>query len=323
MNDYPFLSLNNIAIDPALARQLPRRLAYYYLALPLARDGEEITVVMAHPDNPAAVAVLEAVLGGRVVVVQGAAPEVRAALDRLWSGETDLTTRRVLSWASSPERAAFVASVADRVACALSAQTFTLDASRVSPETALTVAREDQYTLAVIDTPQSDALTHALHKASTPVLLVRGAHLGMCRILLTLRGHSSDESVLDWGILLSRAGQAQTTLLAVAPSPARGSRRGVRPAHGLATLLSTDDEPGEHIAACARRLVEAGAQGALKLREGVPEEQIAVEASQGEYDLVIIAAEARGDFVSRVLRQIENQATPNHCCVLVVKPLVD
>jgi nucleotide-binding universal stress UspA family protein len=325
MSDYPYLSLNRVSIDAALARELPRRLAYYYLALPLARDDDQLTVVMAHPDNQAAVAMLQALLGSPIVPVQGSAREIRTTLDLLWSEKADAEALHILCWGACQERTGLVMDIAGLVAQAFAAETICLDASQSSLETVLTVAREGQYSLTVIDAPQGDTLSHLLRASSTPVLLVRGAGLNLRHILLVLRGHSPDESVLDWVIPLAQANRAQVTLLTVAPtaSAAWQYRRGSRMPHGLAALLVADNGPGEHIATCARRLTEAGITGYLKLREGVLEQQVAAEVAPGSYDLITIAAEAHGDFVQRVLGQIESQAPDNRQPVLVIKPIAE
>jgi nucleotide-binding universal stress UspA family protein len=323
MSDYPYLSLSRISIDPTLARKLPRRLAYYYLALPLARDDDQLTLIMAHPENQAAIAVLQAVLGERIVPVQGSGEEIKATLNLIWSGETDPAASRILCWGASPERVSQAMSVAEVVAQAFSAQTTCLDASQSSLETVLTVAREGQYSLTVIDAPEGEPLSRVLRQSSTPVLLVRGALLALHRILLVLRGHSPDESVLDWVVPLAQVGQAAVTLLTVAPLAARGLQRRARMPHGLAGYLSSENEPGKHVMDCARRLTEAGIRGQLKLRQGEPEVEIAGEVAQGGYDLVTIAAEAHGDFVQRVLVQIDRLATGSQQPVLVIKPLTD
>jgi nucleotide-binding universal stress UspA family protein len=320
MSDFPYLSLSRIPLDPALARRLPRRLAYYYLALPLAQDDDQITLVMAHPENQAAVAVLQAVLGGRVVPVLGSGDEIKATLKLIWSGADEPAATRILCWGASPERAVQVMAVADGVARAFSAQITCLDASQSSLETVLTVAREGLYSLTVIDAPEGEPLSRVLRRSSTPVLLVRDARLALRRILLVLRGHSPDDSVLDWVIPLAQAGQSAVTLLTVAPIATRGLPRHARMPHGLAGFLSADHAPGQHVMACAQRLTEAGLRGQLKLRQGEPEQEIAGEIAQGDYDLVTIAAEAHGDFVQRVLSQM---AAGNRQPVLVVKPLTD
>jgi nucleotide-binding universal stress UspA family protein len=323
MSDYPYLSLSRISIDPTLARKLPRRLAYYYLALPLARDDDQLTLIMAHPENQAAIAVLQAVLGERIVPVQGSGEEIKATLNLIWSGETDSAASRILCWGASPERVSQTMAVAEVVAQAFSAQTTYLDASQSSLETVLTVAREGQYSLTVIDAPEGEPLSRVLRQSSTPVLLVRGALLPLRRILLVLRGHSPDESVLDWVVPLAQVGQAAVTLLTVVPLATRGLQHRAQMPHGLAGYLSSEDEPGKHVMDCARRLTESGIQGQLKLRQGKPEVEIAGEVAQGGYDLVTIAAEAHGDFVQRVLVQIDQLATASQQPVLVIKPLTD
>jgi nucleotide-binding universal stress UspA family protein len=323
MSDFPYLSLSRIAVDPTLARTLPRRLAFYYQALPLARDDDELTLVMAHPENQAAVAVLQAVLGEHIVPVQGAGDEIKATLGSIWAGETGPGASRVLAWGASPENAAQAAAVADMVAPAFRAQVTCLDASQSSLDTVLTVAREGQYSLTVIDAPQGEPLSRVLRQSSTPVLLVRGARLNLCNILLVLRGHSPDDSVLDWIIPLAQMGCAAVTLLTVTPTGARGLSTGTRMPNGLVGLLSAEQETNRHVMACAQRLTAAGIRGQLTLRQGEPEHEIALEVAQGGYDLVTIAAEAHGDFVQRVLCRIDGLAADGQLPVLVIKPLVD
>jgi nucleotide-binding universal stress UspA family protein len=313
MSDYPYLSLSRISIDLALARKLPRRLAYYYQALPLAHDDDQLALAMAHPENQDAIAVLQAIMGERIVPVKGSSDEIKSSLHAIWSGESDTTVARVLCWGSSAEAPA----VTEVVARALAAETTYLDANQSSLETVLTVAHEGQYSLTVIDAPQGEPLAQVLRQSSTPVLLVRGAGLTLRRILLVLRGHSPDESVLDWVVPLAHIGQASVTLLTVAPTTTRGPQR--RVPQGLAGFLSAESEPGSHVMGCVHRLTEAGIRGHLKLRQGEPEHEIAGEVAQGNYDLVTIAAEAHGDFVQRVISRFDGLRQP----VLVIKPLAD
>jgi hypothetical protein len=64
-------------------------------------------------------------------------------------------------------------------------------------------------------------------------------------------------------------------------------------------------------------------QGELRLRQGMLEQRIGAEVAQGSYDLITIAAEAHGDFVQRVLGEIERQAPDNRQPVLVIKPITE
>ena len=324
MSDYPYLSLQHIAVDPELARTLPRRLAYYYLALPLACDDEQMTLVMAHPENRATIAVLEAALGTRVIPVQGSSEEIRAALNMIWSNEASSQATRILCWRAAPERVAVTAAMAEVFARARSAQTIYLDAHQNDLETALALAREERYSLTVIDAPSDETIAHALRRSSTPVLFLRGNSFSLRRILLALRGHSPDGPVLDWIIPVALAEQAAVTLLTVSPAaPEARLRSSAGAPYGLANLLSADSEPGQHIMSCTQRLAAAGIKGQLKLCQGSPEQAIASEASQGEYDLIALAAEAHGNFVQRVLSQIEALPANNQQSILVIKPIAD
>jgi hypothetical protein len=169
-----------------------------------------------------------------------------------------------LFWGFTPERADQAVAVAEVIAKAFLADTTCLDASQSNLETVLTVAREGQYSLTVIDVPPGEPLSVVLRQSSTPVLLVRDGLLTVRRILLVLRGHSPDESVLDWVIPLAQVGQAAVTLLTIAPVELRRLQRRTRMPQSLAGLLSPESEPGQHVMACARRLKGIRIAGQLK-----------------------------------------------------------
>ncbi len=322
-NDYPYLSLNQVTIDAALVRRLPRTLAYYHLALPLAEDGDQISVVMAHPENEAVVTTLEMLLRTRIVPVLGAASQIKAALDGVWQHETESSVVRIVSWGASPERSVLANAAADLFAKPLAAQATHLDGEQCDLETVVTVAREGQYGLTVISMPTGELLTRFLRRAPTPVLLIQDQVPALEHILVALRGHSPDSSALNWVIPLARQQGCSVTLLAISGPAEHSPIREIRTRHSLATLLNPDSAPAEHILACTRRLTEVGIQGKLRLCQGVPEQQIAQQFIQGKADLLIIAAEAQGDFIQRVLNCIHNLAAENVKAVLIVKPIAE
>jgi nucleotide-binding universal stress UspA family protein len=321
--DYPYLSLSRVTIDSDLARRLPRRLAYYHLALPLAEDADELTVVMAHPENQAVVTMLEMLLSARIVPVLGTASEIKAALDGIWRHEPDTSVLRIVSWGSTPEQADLARLAAEQLALPLSVQVTTLDGSQCDLDTVLTVAREGQYSLIVINGPTGDPLTRFLREAPTSVLILQAVLPQLDHILVALRGHSPDTSALNWAIPMAKPRAAAVTLLAVTSPAQRSPVREIRTRHSLATLLDSSSGPGEHIAACTRRLNDTGIQGRLRLCQGAPEPQIAHQFISETYNLLIIAAEAHGDFVQQVLRCIQQEAPSHDKAVLIVKPLAD
>jgi hypothetical protein len=319
--DFPYLSLRDVEVDVELARKLPRRLAYYHLALPLAEDGDQISVVMAHPDNQTVQTMLEMLLGTRIVPVLGSSTEIKIALDRIWAQQPDLVVPRILSWGTTPEQAALAKSAAEMLAGPLSAETTSLDSSQGNLDNVLLLAREGQYSLIVIDTP--DNVAPLLRKAPTPVLLLRGKLPTLRRILVVLRGHSPDESVLNWVEPLAKANAALVTLLAVSVPPIASPLRELRTRHSLARLLEPESGTGAHIASCTNRLSEAGVEGSLKLCQGMLTDEIALEFVREKYGLLVIAAEAYGDFVQQMLIHVQAQSPDQGQPVLIVKPIAE
>ncbi len=309
---HPHLSLNSIRVDRGAARQLPYGLAVYYQAIPVARSRNAYSVAMAHPDDRAARSVLQSLLGARIVPVQAAAAEIRAAIDAVWKGDDQPAVPRILCWGAAEE-------LAQLIAGALGAQVMWLDAAHTPPETALTVAREGGYRLTILERGQADRPGQLICESATPLMLAAGEIHTVRRILLVLRGHSPDASALEWIITLGQATGASVTLLAVAPPTLPLHNAETRRLQGLAVLLSPECEPGGHIYECARRLNEAGISGRLNLRQGPAPRQIADEIVEGNYDLIAIAAESKGEFVQAILDEVDHRQTRRP--VLVLKPL--
>lgn len=310
------LSLKDFKLDTTIVRSLPRGLAYYYMALPVALEEGAVSVVMAHPDDRRALGVLENILRMSVVPIYGDDGEIRAALDQAWRDEAP-DTPQILCFSApdGPGRRA-----ADQLAAALTGQVTFLDRAASTIETALTVARGGGYSLAVVETENGRSISQLARDSATPLLVVRGGQVSMRRILLVLRGHSPDDSALDWLIPLGQATGGSITLLAVTPSVLPPYLHGVEPLQGISLLLSNDNDAGEHIASCKQRLGKAGIHGTLKLRQGPLESQIADEVGAGAYDLIAIAAEAHGEFVQRALQEIEGRSLHTDLPILVIKP---
>lgn len=54
-----------------VVRQIPYGMALYYMALPLAYEEEQASVIMAHPENRTALIRLSDLLNADVVLVRG------------------------------------------------------------------------------------------------------------------------------------------------------------------------------------------------------------------------------------------------------------
>jgi hypothetical protein len=295
---YPQLSLPNMPIDLPVARQLPRGLADYYAALPIGEDRGRLTVAMAQPGDPKSNGVLRNLLGSGIVPVQAGAPDIRAAICRVWQNESAAGAQVLCCGAIPP--------LAQLFAESLSADLVTLEAS----VDALAVAGRGNYRLTVT-APGSPA-----HMARW-VLAVPGALLFAAdephevrRILVVLRGHAPDQQALEVVLPLARHCRASITLLAIDECGSGGLTRWLAP-HGATR---------SHLHACAQRLCQVGISGSLRLREGDPAAQVAAEVAGGDYDLLAVAAEAHGVAINHILAA----TLPNHQVpVLVLKPALN
>jgi len=306
---YPLLSLSQITLNTQLARRLPRRLAYYHLALPIAYDEDHIAVAMAHPDNQAVVKVLEAVLGASVTPVRSAAEEIKRSLDYVWQEDSEAGASTLLYWTDKPECEANVRSYAAEIAAALS-----LNCEDTQPESMTALLQRSQEVrpaLIVCCVADSQLLAQLVNRSTASILLVREAQTLPRNILHVLRGHTPDRRVLDWVIPIAHRDSAPVTLLAAAtPSYGQGSPL----LSDFANLLSPNHSA--HLTEYGQVLASVNVTGRVKIRQGVLEDVIVSELSERSYDMVAIAAEAYGDFVYRVLQRLNGNA----CAFLVIKP---
>jgi nucleotide-binding universal stress UspA family protein len=295
---YPFLSLSTVSIDPELGRRLPRQLAYYHLAIPIADDDDSITVAMALTNNPQVIGLLEAVLNASVIPVRSHADEIKAALDTIWQRADNIDQPKLLAWSDSIEKSAWINSYAETFAQAFATEATYLDVERSSLDTALQIATSGHYNLIV--TGETENLETLLARSPAPLLLVRSQPRPFRHMLFALRGHAPDRAALEYVIPLLRQHHSRVTLLSISPPSSAGQVR----LSGIAELLSKESIPGKHLAACTEILTAAKIAGSLKLRQGRPEQEIAAEIASSDYDLVVIAAETYGDFVHQTLKAL-------------------
>jgi len=320
MNTIPFVSLKHIDIKPELVRQLPRKLAYYHMALPLAMDNDQITVALAHTGNPLTLEMLSRFLGAEIVPVHAMGIEIKAVLDSVWKN-IKYPQSNILTWGTTSQHARQARETGDRLGALLKAGIHELQGDDV--ESMLLLTQQDDYMLTVISAPTAEPLISFSRKAGTPVLLLFGDSKtarteSFGRILLSLRGHSPDLSALELAIPLAKHYQAEMTVLAVTGVPESDRSPLNRFSHSLAALLDPEQEPAQHLTECTNHLISAGIQGYLKLCQGDPIEQIVTEYGKGQYGLLVITSEAYGDFVQQVITKLQDRG--QNAAVLVIRP---
>lgn len=316
---YPRLDLDATAVDAALARRIPYALARYYLALPLGQDDGCVSVAMAYPDNLPARLVLERLLQARVAPVFTPVEALRPLLESIYSPPAR-ERQAVLAWCAAPESAAAVCAVAVLLSGALHVHANILQPPAHELETFLESAASRQYEVAVLPLPSAEQLSVVLGQSAAPLFFVRGDVQPVRRILAVLRGFASDEQLLDWLPLLAAPQQAQVTLLPISREAGLGLgpsyRRNSPPGHHLERCLATLQALGTPTA--LKHRLGAAAPGGVALESAV--RQVVEEVTEEAYDLLVLAAEADGDFVSRVITAVDRSPGHPQRPIFVLKP---
>jgi nucleotide-binding universal stress UspA family protein len=147
-----------------------------------------------------------------------------------------------------------------------------------------------------------------MQQTTASLLLVRGDARPPQRLLIALRGYGSDRAALRQTRPLLTQRQAAVTVLPLANGQAWQPDR----------LLAAKSPARLHLLACLRDL--GGLPITVRLRPGDPTDQLITELSAADYDLLVIAAEAWGDFVRHALAHIQAAGVLPDQPVLIVRP---
>jgi hypothetical protein len=294
-----YLELNRLEPNLQLARLLPPDLALRYHALPVAKDGERITVAMAAPDDLNAREVVLTALGKSTCIVQADINTIDGILEDLWH-ENVSHTLNFLTWLPSDSLGAVVKTYAQNLSALLGARLSHFETSKTGRDAYKTLVEETKLGRAdmVIFREPCQSLLKRMVKVSDeymmtellPIssLLVYGFRWPIKKILLVIRNEESDEISLNWTLNLAKASGAFVTVLAIT-IPVPGIYAHIQP--NVPTLLTTDCPLGRKMRWVAHRLADWEIEGTLRLRNESPNEQIRCEVIEGEHDLIVIAAE--------------------------------
>lgn len=299
------LSLDNLAVNPRLARRLTPTLACRYHALPVAEDGDRITVVMANPDDATAREAILAALGTTCCVVRGDPAAIDALLAEVWPEEAHRSLRLLVCAQVSPlagELCDYVHAIGSLLSARVGYFQATDDASATVDALAeeaghadydlVVFAESDQLLVEWLLSYPTDGKT--TERLLSSLLLARRPRWPLRRILLVIRGEELDDRAVDWVVRLAGpSGAAVTVLAMMLPAPATYGRE-ARPQPGLNALLTTDTTLGQQMRRVAQRLVNWEIESTLRLCQGPPSQRIRREIAEGDYDLIAVAAEPIG-----------------------------
>lgn len=89
--EVPIISLSSMKIDPAVVKTIPREIAQAYHIVPIARIGDQLTVVMPDPLDIFAIDNVRALTGLSVHPVIARPKEIRAAIEQIYDTDTSTT----------------------------------------------------------------------------------------------------------------------------------------------------------------------------------------------------------------------------------------
>ncbi|MGD2165100.1 MAG: universal stress protein, partial [Anaerolineae bacterium] len=311
----PWLILDDLDLDRRVARRLSRAVAWRHHALPVAARNRQVTVVMADPSDAAGREAIASDLGVEPCIVRGDQMAIDRLVNELWCEEKQMDTP-LLTLASpgggSDEFARYVEYLKDLLGGNLRCISDEASVATLIEETGqecelVIVAMSGDAGSKGLFSRSFDAV--ALTGSSASVLLARRPSWPLRGILLVIQGEAWDEEATDWTLRLAEPSGASVTALAVVP-PVPAMYHGLaRMEGGLAELLAGDTPLGGEMRRVARRLVDRGVEGTLRLRQGSPEWEIRRELVDGQSDLLVIGGASRSGVRRLVLGDLAASLT--------------
>lgn len=308
-----YLTLDELTVNRKVARRLPPVLAFRYHALPVGKENGSITVAMADPDDRAACEAIATALGAELYVVQSDQLTIDERLAQLWPQEADHFLR-LLVWHHASPNADEVQTYAQYVGNLLNGHLRDYHSLDKPEPTFSDLVKEVGHgcDLVIFGEPcqsligrllSGPADCKAAEQMPTSVLIARRPRWPLRRILLVTRGQCLDIVAADWVVRLAQPSRAAVTVLAVQP-PMSGTESQALAGGGLADWLTTDTPLGRELRQIAQHLVNWEIDGKLRFRQGLPDWQIKSEVAEGDYDLIIIAADPADWWLRRLLGRL-------------------
>jgi len=316
-NSLQYLELKRLDVKPRLAELIPPDLARRYHALPVSKEGEKITVVMADPnDSEARQAVLNT-LGPSTHIVKADLRTIDDSLDEIWP-DPPPNFPLILVLPPTQKKAAEVNSYAQEIATLLNSRVSQFICQGESRDATLTLTTEVERLnshLVIFSIPERSVNKRSVPKLNestlldqmpTSLLVVRNPRWPIEKMLLVIRNEDTDEAAIDWAVLMARRCDAAITVLPVVP-PIPLMYAGLkRMNYSPTTLLASNCPLGRKIRQITHRLNEWEIKGMLRLCDETPDLLIQSEVSEGDYDLIVIASEPHNRIRKWVLGNMMN-----------------
>lgn len=287
-----FLELGLLSADSSVMRLLPPDLAFRYHALPVATDGNHITVAMAEPEDQRASKAIQEVIDRPICFIHADPGLIDSQLHHLWPASAPHP--RLLTWLSeeSPQVNSFIKYLAGLLEADLDRAAGKLGSIQ---ELGGTISAHHPDLLIFQDSHPSRVMRRILKEITrdeaaqlSSFLVVSSKPFWPIKKLLLILPDSKTGSDLavSWTEKIAGPGNIQVTILPVLPPVPLCYGSFLR--HNLDAILTGNDQLGIKMRQIANRLTGEQIQGVYKLREGDPVTQIRDEITTSQPDLIIM-----------------------------------
>jgi hypothetical protein len=305
-----YLELERIQIDTKVIGLLPRKLADRFHALPLAVDGERVTVAIANPENEATRNAISQVLGSAVYFVQADCQVIDKLLAEYWESVED-SNLELLLWLSKTQSENRNNDFSEYLVATLGAQRFPFEYPVIEkdlPAEVDSLCERFFIELLVVGKPGLGVQSGISNKQISPPsfncqLVGNQPSWPIKDILLLLKEDAHDETALDWTINFAHPSGAKVTILPFTSTiPEEFCYERVMHC-ALDKVLSSQTHYGRKLRLAAQTLVNYEIPGMLRFRQEPPLWQIRFELLEKEYDLVIVDCGSSNWFWQSILAE--------------------
>lgn len=305
-----YLDLERIGINTKVAGLLPRKLAKYHHALPLAAEGEQVTVAVANPEDRVTRDAIIEVLGPAVYFVRVDCQLIDKLLAEYWAS-VDHSSLELLLWSSKTQTASTYSEFFEYLEATLGAHRHPLERPVIeinSPPAVTSLYEQFDAERLIIGKPKEMVQCASSDKDASPLafyclLVVSQPNWPIKNILLLLNEDALGESALNWTINIAQPTGANVTILPFTSSIPENFYYESVMRRGKDSVLSTQTRFGRKLRLVAQTLVENEISGMLRFRQEPPVWQIRFELLENEYELVIADCGSHNWFWQSILAE--------------------
>lgn len=299
MNTIPFVDLDQIEIDRKVGQMLPAEIAYHYHALPIASDGNQVTIAMACPEDRTACRIVKSLIDAPVFLLQADSDEIVSLLNQLWPQKFPNLKFLFLSTDENNTQAlVFI----KKFARSLGAELEQVDSKSHDGDFYQDLAcclQQWKTNLIVFQELKPFQMLRMLEKRiranNLPDMLILPAapKMHFHNLLLMTEGKVGSDTGVTWALRLSEIDQVNVNMLPVLPPtpPCYGSSL----QHDLGAIRAGNHPLGKDLRFQSKRLKEKEIKVTCRLRCGDFYDQIREEINSTQPDLIILPAiTARG-----------------------------